>query len=374
MNNSIYYFVPIVFLTAMVVLIIMIRPDDFSISNAQEEQVSLEIMDTSAIEEREVYLSNISINYLRSLEIDSEAPIIEEELSASGNYKKYVASYTSEGNKIYGLLTIPNEDPPEGGFSAVVLNHGYIPPNQYKTTEKYMAYVDFLARNGFVVFKIDMRGHGNSEGSPTGSYFSPGYTIDAISALKSLQKLVMVNPDKIGMWGHSMSGNLILRAMLVEEDVKASVIWAGAVYSYEDYSKYRLNDASYVRRPTREAFEDDEEGEQPQSFISKEVSKLRSNPKDIDFNNEFWISIAMTSNLEYLNSPIQLHHAVNDPVVNVGYSRDLANILNKENKKYELYEYEGGGHNINSPYFETAMQRTVDFFKKNLGDENIAEK
>ena len=34
----------------------------------------------------------------------------------------------SEGNKIYGLLTVPFGDPPEGGFKAIVFNHGYIPP------------------------------------------------------------------------------------------------------------------------------------------------------------------------------------------------------------------------------------------------------
>ena len=59
--------------------------------------------------------------------------------------------------------------------------------------------LDTLARNGFVVFKIDMRGHGNSEGEPQGSYFSPGYTIDAIAALQSLQTMDMIDPDGIGM-------------------------------------------------------------------------------------------------------------------------------------------------------------------------------
>ena len=36
------------------------------------------------------------------------------------------------------------------------------------------------------------------------------------------------------------------------------------------------------------------------------------------------------------------------------------------NKSYEFFEYEGGGHNINSPYFEAAMERTIAFFQENL--------
>jgi fermentation-respiration switch protein FrsA (DUF1100 family) len=41
-------------------------------------------------------------------------------------------------------------------------------------------------------------------------------------------------------------------------------------------------------------------------------------------------------------------------------------VLQANDKPYEFYVYDGGGHNINSPYFEQAMQRTVEFFKKHL--------
>ena len=46
----------------------------------------------------------------------------------------------------------------------VIFNHGYIPPAQHRTTERYVAYVDAFARNGYIVFRSDYRGHGNSEG------------------------------------------------------------------------------------------------------------------------------------------------------------------------------------------------------------------
>ncbi len=308
--------------------------------------------------------TKLSIEYLRTQKFDSVAPTITEQLAQGTNYNRYIATYTSEGLKINGLLTVPLGDIPEGGYSAIIFNHGYIPPNQYSTTEKYLAYIDYLARNGFVVFKIDMRGHGNSEGIPTGSYFSPSYTIDAISALKSLQKLDYVNPSKIGMWGHSMSGNLTLRAMLVEPDIKAGVIWGGAVYSYEDFAKYRISDNSFVRTPGT--------GSNNRSSIepeyASEVQKIRDDSKNVDFDSKFWKSISLTNNINYLSAPLQLHHSINDDVVDIGYSRDLADVLEANSKNYELFEYSGGGHNINSPYFEQAMLRTVEFFKENLNN------
>lgn len=325
---------------------------------------SLSVSSDSAPEKTQnKYLTSIDIDYLRSLKIDSKAPKIEQTLTPGSNYQRYIASYNSEGNKIYGLLTVPNENPPEGGFPAIVFNHGYIPPMQYVTTERYVAYVDALARNGFVVFKIDLRGNGNSEGTANGSYFSNGYTVDAIHALKSLQKLDYVNGNRIGMWGHSMSGNLVLRAMEVSPEIKAGVIWAGAVYSYKDFAKYRLHDYSYVRR---EPTEEERKNRYENQAVADEIQKLRDSPDDIDFNSQFWKNISLTANIKYLNSPLELHHAVNDPVVNIGYTRDLVKVLDANNKVYEEYEYVGGGHNIESPYFETAMKRTIDFFQKNL--------
>ncbi len=313
--------------------------------------------------ESTTFISPISIDYLRSLDFEASDLVLEEELQKGSNYKRYIASYMSDANKVYGLLTVPDAEPPEGGFSAVVFNHGYLPPDSYVTTEKYEAYVDSLARNGFVVFKIDLRGHGNSEGIPSGSYFSNAYTVDAINALKSLQRFPLVNSDKIGMWGHSMSGNLVLRAMLISDDIKAGVIWAGAVYSYEDFTKYRISDSSYVPRPRTEGVEPAEDGVRESS---DQVQLLRSEPEKVDFDSTFWTSISLTKNIQYLEKPIQLHHSVDDTVVDIGYSRDLKKVLDENDKISESYEYVGGGHNINSPHFELAMQRTVNFFREYL--------
>jgi len=282
----------------------------------------------------------LTIKYLRELEINSSEIVFHERLSSGYNYARHLVSYISEGNKIYGLLTIPFAEPPEGGFKAIVFNHGYIPPEVYQTTERYQAYVDYLARNGFVVFKIDYRGHGNSEGDPVGSYFSSGYTIDAITALKSLQALDYIDPQGIGMWGHSMAGNLVLRAMLVEPEIKAGVIWAGAVYSYEDFLTYGINDHTYRPPAVPGELEQDEHlrGTRP-------IFEVNGWP---DTESAYWQAVSLTENIEYLTSPIQLHHAEDDPVVNINYSHGLAGDLLESGKSYEFFT------------------RTVQFFQDNL--------
>jgi alpha-beta hydrolase superfamily lysophospholipase len=297
--------------------------------------------------------NELTIAALLERDIQGSAVTIEQQLENGANYARYIASYISEGNKIYGLLTVPFGDPPPGGFKAIVFNHGYIPPDQYRTTERYVAYVDALARSGFVVFKIDLRGFGDSEGEPEGSYFSPAYTIDAISALKSLQTLPYVDPEGIGMWGHSMAGNLVLRAMLIEPAIGAGVIWAGAVYSYDDFSRYSIEDPSYVP-PAAET---------PGRRIGRLIRETYGPP---DMTQPYWQAVSLTEHIDLLSAPVQLHHALNDTVVTAGYSADLAAVLNAAGKPYEYYPYDGGGHNIESPYFNEAIQRTIEFFRANL--------
>jgi len=270
--------------------------------------------------------------------------------SEKSTYDSYLTSYNSDGLKINGLLTIPKGDQPKNGWPAIVFVHGYIPPTLHKTTEKYGDYVDYLARNGFVVFKIDLRGHGDSEGTPSGAYFSADYIIDTLNAYSALQQANFVNPNKIGLWGHSMAGNVLLRAFVTTPDIPAVVIWAGAVYSYKDREKYGIQDNSY--RP-------------PADITRRAGGRLRLG--EVDKESIFWQEFVPTNYLSDLKGAIQLNHAVDDDVVNIGYSRDLNELLDKTSVSHELNEYPGGGHNISGNNFVSAMEKTVEFFEKYLG-------
>jgi fermentation-respiration switch protein FrsA (DUF1100 family) len=81
---------------------------------------------------------------------------------------------------------------------------------------------------------------------------------------------------------------------------------------------------------------------------------------------DYWQAVSLTENIAFLESPLQLHHAQDDDVVNIGYAIDLAAVLQENDKAFEFYSYEGGGHNLVSPYFGQAMLRTVEFFHENL--------
>ena len=293
----------------------------------------------------------MTIAAMRQGEYPGSEIIIDKELAQGINYRRYYAYYLSEGLKIYALLTIPDRQPPEGGFPAIVFNHGYIPPDVYRTTERYINYVDRLARAGYVVFRIDYRGHDNSEGEASGAYGSPDYTIDVLNALASIKSHPQVNPEKVGMWGHSMGGFLTLRAMVISDDVKAGVIWAGVVASYPEMLYNWRRTGSFTPSPSSRG-------------VGWRTSWI-ANYGTPEQNPEYWASVSANTYLADLSGPIQLHHGTADEDVPLDFSIRLTEQIRAVGDEVELYTYENDNHNI-SGYFSQAMDRTIEFFDRFL--------
>lgn len=293
----------------------------------------------------------LSIQALQDGEYPGSAILIEQTLNSGSNYKRHIASYKSEGLKIYGLLTVPDQATPTNGWPAIIFNHGYISPSVYKTTEKYVAYQDAFARAGYVTFKSDYRGHGNSEGQAAGGYGSNDYTIDVLNAVASIKKYSGVNADKIGMWGHSMGGPITLESMVVRNDIKAGVIWAGVVGSYEDlFNRWRRRNTS-VNMPNRRG-----------GSWRQELASQYGDPAK---NPEFWKSLSANTYLANISGPLQLHHGTADSSVPVEFSSTLEKQMREVNKEVELYLYDGDDHNI-SNNLALALKRSVQFFDKHL--------
>ena len=318
-------------------------------------------------------LYTMTIPYLRERDYASSLGEMEK-LREAGDYSVYLTNYDSDGFRVNGLLAVPKGEMPAEGWPAVVFIHGYQNPATYQTDgQSYAAYWSYLARAGFVVFKIDLRGHGESEGARTSSYFSGEAVVDALNAYAALrgdgggvgggirvgEGEDFVNSARVYMWGHSMAGNTILRAVAARPEVIPKVaIWGGAVFTYTDMGKYGIHDTSYVRQPVAGEAEGENRG--------REVARrLRPSLETIGNENDvFWQATIPTNYLNEIKTEIGLFHAINDEVVNVGYSRDLEALAATSSATVVLHEYATGGHNISSPAFEEAMRETVEFFRE----------
>jgi len=275
----------------------------------------------------------------------------EQTLAPGTNYARYIVSYRSDGLKLYALMTVPNGPKPATGWPVVIFNHGYIPPAQYTTTERYVAYQDAFARAGYISFKSDYRGHGKSEGSARGSFSSADYTADVLNALASLQNNKDADSNRIGMWGHSMGGQVTLRAMVISNDIKAGVIWAGTVAS-------QVYELTHPRHPSAgpTATPGSLTGRGGRSRMLAQYGTPEQNPA-------FWYSISPNSYLADLSGPLQLHHGLADETVPPIYSELLKTEVIAAAKQVELYTYEGDDHNL-SKSLSLALSRSVDFFDR----------
>ena len=300
-------------------------------------------------------LHPLTIESLRLREFPGSEVTREQALEPGANYDRFRASYYSDGLKIYALLTIPHGERPPTGWPVIVFNHGYIPPDEYRTTERYVAYVDNLARHGYIVFRPDYRGHDQSEGVASGAYGSPGYVIDVLNAVAAMRGFSEADPARIGMWGHSMGGYITLRSMVIDPEIRAGVIWAGVVGSYPDLM-YR-----WRRTPTPGPEGTPSPGRGWRAGLTEVYGSPEQNPT-------FWDSISANAYLEDLSGPVQLHHGTADASVPYAFSETLAEQIERAGGDVDLYLYPGADHNLSQP-FSVAMQRTIEFFDEHLKGE-----
>ena len=83
----------------------------------------------------------------------------------------------------------------------------------------------YLANAGYVVMAIDYRTFGESEGEPRAQIWPLDQVEDFRNAITWLeQRTELVIPDRIGIWGVSFGGGVVLYTAAIEPRVKVVVI------------------------------------------------------------------------------------------------------------------------------------------------------
>lgn len=301
-----------------------------------------------------VPLNPLIIQAMRARTYPGSSISIEQTLSPMPTYNRYIASYESDGLKIYALLLVPKGTKPVGGWPVIILNHGYIIPEKYTPDGNYIAYADAFARNGYIVFKPNYRGNGKSQGKPTSTYYSPDYITDDLNAIASIKGYPDANPGKIGVWGHSMGGQITLKDLVINtKDIKAAVIWGGVVGLYSDIISNWQNRVSY--KPDAEDL----------ALRLQNLSSLEGMYGTPQTDPAFWNSVDPNSFLKDITAPVQIDVGLADTQVPSDFSTGLYNRLKSFGKTVEYFEYPGSNHDINQS-FTLAMQRTVSFFNRYL--------
>lgn len=297
-------------------------------------------------------LDPITIEAIRERTYLASPIITEQKLGEQGGYTNAIISYHSDGFIIFALKSTPNGTSPLGGWPVIIFNHGYINPAQYQTNgADYQQFIAALARAGFVVIKPDYRGHGKSEGQPEGGHFSPVYAYDDLNLIASLKQFPGINPNRIGLVGHSLGGHVSLRTAVVSKDIKATALLAGVTGSFYDLLYNWPNGPMPLDQPMALV-----------QGIKQTLIDKYSMPKD---NPTFWDSASSVNYVSDTVGPVQVSHDQSDSVVPKLFSDHLVQALQNANKPVQYYVYPGDDHQFIKNR-SLVLQRLVDFFKASL--------
>ena len=163
-------------------------------------------------------------------------------------YTSYDVTYrsrttTRRGEESYTITGVLNVPTGRGPFPAVVLAHGYIDPAFYVRGQGMTRERGYLAARGYVALHVDYRNHAESDDDPLFQIrMRLGYSADVINAVKALRnsKDVPVDDDRVALFGRSMGGGVILKALVAEPGlVQAAAPWASvSSLEAENYDQF----------------------------------------------------------------------------------------------------------------------------------------
>lgn len=132
-------------------------------------------------------------------------------------------TFTSEGVRCSAYLGMP-AGAKDQRHPAIVLGHGF-----GIRKESLLAEAEHLTNAGFVTLAIDYRTLGESEGEPRGSIIPLNQVEDFRSAITWLQLHEDVDSARIGIWGASFGGGVVIMTAALDQRVRAVVAMAPIV-------------------------------------------------------------------------------------------------------------------------------------------------
>jgi len=124
---------------------------------------------------------------------------------------------SADGKRISALLYTPDGVTAQNKAPGILAVHGYI-----NSRETQSGFAIEFARRGYVVLAMDQTGHALSEPPAFGSGFG------GPDGLRYLRSLDTVDPDNIGLEGHSMGGWAVLAAAASQPDGYRSMVLEGS--------------------------------------------------------------------------------------------------------------------------------------------------
>lgn len=321
-----------------------------------------------------------TIDGLREHKYKSGKITISEELLQTDLFTRYLIKYLSDGLTITGIMQIPKNG--REPFPVIVMNHGFFSRFVYASGDGTDRAAEFLNRRGYLTISSDYRSWGGSDIGP--SFFYSGLVIDVINLIKAIPTIPEADPERIGIWGHSMGGGVTFKVLVINPALSESGkhIKAGRMINGSEvntqiraavlYSTVSADDADIIARWGPGCIGDIATGEQLYGCNSSDVLPLDLPPilisayKEAAYRADLLEQISPMYHLEYVSAPVQIHYGTLDGEYLNGtppeWSKEAYNAFEEANKPAELFGYEGERHSFLADQWWAFMERTAQFF------------
>jgi dipeptidyl aminopeptidase/acylaminoacyl peptidase len=281
-----------------------------------------------------------TIDYLRKRTYGSGKIEVLELMEDRGSFTRYLIRYPSDGLTIYGFANIPKNIPKGAGpFPILIVLHGYVNTAEYQTLDYTTEAADRLTEAGFIVIHPNMRNYPPSDDGD--NLFRVGIAVDVLNLI-SLIKTRMAPPellnaasvDQIGLWGHSLGGDIVLRVLTVSSDVKAAVLYA-SISGDETKNTALFSTIIY---------------NDPQLQRESATSPLMIQ------------HISPSNYYDSITVPVQLYHGTSDSTIPLSWAQETCDLLRNAGVTINCIFYEGEDHTFRRRVADEFYRTQLDFF------------
>jgi fermentation-respiration switch protein FrsA (DUF1100 family) len=149
--------------------------------------------------------------------------------------------FTSKGINCSAFLYVPDNLKSDKKSPAIVMAHGLSGVKEQALT----SYAERFTAKGFITLVFDYRYFGDSEGEPRSQLFPLEMVEDYQNAISWISNQGEVDPQRIGIWGTSLSGGLVLYVGAFDKRVKAIVAQVPGVFN--PVSRYVSNPTEWQK-------------------------------------------------------------------------------------------------------------------------------
>lgn len=263
-----------------------------------------------------------------------------EVMEDKDSFTRYLIRYPSDGLMIHGFANVPKG---EGPFPIIIVIHGYVNAAGYQTLDYTADAADKLTEAGYIVVHPNLRNYPPSDMGD--NLFRVGMAIDVLNLIALIKSEALpaemsatASIDQIGLWGHSLGGNVVLRVLTVSSDIKAAVLYASL--SGDEFK----NSAALTNIVSGDP--------QLQAELVTAPALLQR--------------ISPSSYYEDITSPIQLYHGTSDATVPFSWALETCRLLKDADVTINCIYYTDEDHTFRSRVSEEFYGTLINLYKTHL--------